>query len=232
MYRNKFIFAVILVCLLVCTGITYSQTDTTKHIKFKKQFSVSAGMGISYGTSPSFTSYLQEVLPLSRDSVRTFNVGIEFFGGLEYELSRKFSLRLEYAYFLRSISYNYSYFTFDYFINIHQPYLMANYLMKYNNFEIKIGGGAGYHLASLENKQNPSNPLTYTSSGLGLKAEGVFAAYLSKNFHSYISVFIAGSFLGALKDSNGNNLKSPLTNSDVKLGGVNGGVRLGFIIVL
>ena len=118
MYRSKYIYIVIIICLFFGIKESYSQSDTTKHLKFKKQLSVSAGMGISYGTSPSFTSYLREVLPLSRDSVRTFNVGIEFFGGLEYELSRKFSLRLEYAYFLRSISYNFSYFTFDYFINI------------------------------------------------------------------------------------------------------------------
>src|SRR5437762_14044231 len=103
MSKGKLFYIFVLSGLISGSVLSYSQSDTSKYIKFKKKVSISLGMGISYGTAPSFRSYLLEVLPLSKDSVRTFNVGIEFFGGLEYELSKKFSIRLEYAYFIRSI---------------------------------------------------------------------------------------------------------------------------------
>jgi hypothetical protein len=234
MDKNKlYIFCTaVIICLLISSSECYSQKDSTKSVRFRKEISLSAGMGLSYGTSPSFTSYLREVLPLSKDSVKSFKVGIEFFGGLEYQLSKKFSLRLEYSYFIRSISYTYSYYTFDYFINIHQPYLVANYLLKYKNFEFKLGAGAGYHFANLENKLSQSNTVVYNSHGIGYKGEVVFSANLSRKFHSYISGFVYGSTLSSLKDSQGNLLKSPQSNSEVNLGGVGAGVRLGFSIIL
>src|SRR5436190_11860315 len=102
-FKKSSLYIVIVQSVLIfCVSSLHSQTDTTKHIKYKKQISISAGMGVSYGTSPSFTSFLKETIPYTTtDSVKTFNIGVEFFGGVEFEFSQKFSLRAEYSYFIR-----------------------------------------------------------------------------------------------------------------------------------
>src|ERR1700674_2060933 len=103
MFQRKLIFALLAVSILHVSNL-YSQSDTSRTLKIhKKQLSFALGMGVSYGHMTSFNNYLKEVIGVS-DSVKSFNIGIEFFGGLEYELSKKFSLRLEYSYFIRSTS--------------------------------------------------------------------------------------------------------------------------------
>src|SRR6478736_4644147 len=122
-----FTLRIIFICLILMIGssILHSQNDSSRHIinddgivdnvsRYKKQISISAGMGVSYGTSPSFTTFLKETIPYTTtDSVKTFNIGVEFFGGIEFELSQKFSLRAEYSYFIRSITYTFGYTNFD-----------------------------------------------------------------------------------------------------------------------
>ena len=83
---------------------------------FKKRFSLSLGMGISMSTAPSFVDYVRNDLPIvNKDSIKSFGVGFEFFGAAEYDVSKEFSLKLDYSYFVKNLSVNYSYFTYNYF---------------------------------------------------------------------------------------------------------------------
>ncbi len=229
--HRKLIFITIFAAFLHTSGI-YSQSDTSKSLKVhKKALTLSLGMGVSYGNMSSFNNYLKELIGVA-DSVKSFNIGVEFFGGIEKELSKTFSLRLEYAYFLRSRSYSSGIYSYDFFIHIHQPYLMANYLLKYRKFQIELGAGAGYHLAYLQSTQGQNNVVNYSSTGPAFKGEGIFSAYFSKSLRTYISGFVYGSTQSSLKDGSGNVLKSPQTNSEVNLGGFGVGVRLGISILL
>jgi hypothetical protein len=196
--------------------------------QFKNRFSFSIGMGISMSTSPSFVDYIRNDVPFSnKDSVKAFGVGLEFFGGLDYDISKNFSIKLDYSYFIKSLTYNYSYFTYDYFYSIHQPYLMGFYVIRGETYQLKFGGGLGYHFAQMKKDIGASSDLIYNASGLGYRAQVEFIAGLSKKMNSYVSGFINGSSIGTLKDLNKNPLKITNTNEEVNLGGFGIGIRLG-----
>jgi hypothetical protein len=208
---------------------THSQTTG----KFRKVLSFYAGMGVDYGITPDFNDFLVASIPYSTgDSIRSFNAGVEFFGGIEYELSKTFSLRADYSYYVRSFTYTFSPAVFDYTITSHQPYLFGGYIMRYTNVDLKLCAGIGYHLQQLDNKINSSTTIGYSSSGPSIRAEVIIAPKLSKNFHGYLSGFAFGNFYGKLKDDSGNTLKAANSNTEASLSGYGVGARLGFIINL
>ncbi|HRE12116.1 MAG TPA: hypothetical protein PLN22_14975, partial [Ignavibacteria bacterium] len=76
----KFIAAFILV-----NAALFSQSV----VKQKKHVSFFTGMGIQYGITPEFRDFLVASIPYSTsDSIKSFNAGVEFFGGAEFDLSR------------------------------------------------------------------------------------------------------------------------------------------------
>ncbi|HEY3251563.1 MAG TPA: hypothetical protein VGK25_10645 [Ignavibacteria bacterium] len=204
-------------------------------VKNKKQSSLifSLGMGIDYGATPSYTDYLRNELPVSaRDSIKTFSTGIEFFGGIAYEFAKNISVKLDYSYFIRSNSYSFIYYVFDYTITSHQPYLMIFYNLKNPKYTFKFGAGGGFHLYKLENNVNTSNTIGYTANGFSFRGEVIFGPKLSKNLETYISGFVFASSTSSLKDSNGSLLKGTSTGKEVNLGGYGVGARLGLSFYL
>jgi hypothetical protein len=221
-----------IIVLFAVVSLVYSADSQVKLSK-KKLITFSTGMGIDYGATPDFTDYLRDEIPYSnKDSINSFHAGIEFFGGIEYDLSQTISAKLDYSYYLRSINYSYSFFVFDYTIASHQPYLFINYLSKSDNYRFKFGLGTGYHMQSVDNKVNPSTTLNYKSSGVGVRGEVVFSPMFSKKFWGYISGFVFGNFYGKLKDDNGNVLKASNSTVEASLSGYGVGARLGFSIIL
>ena len=219
------ILVILFLTAFLFAGLSYGQSKK----KSKKIISLSAGMGISYGTSPKLTEYLRSEIPYSNsDSIAYYNSGIEFFGAFEHEISNSMSLKLDYSYFVRSLNYAYSFYVFDYTITSHQPYLMLNYLIKDSKYTLKFGGGAGYHFQQLENKVNPNATLTYNSNGLGLRGIAEISILLSKGFYSTFGIFTYGNFYSMLKDSNGNILTSTDSTKQASLSGIGIGLRLGF----
>jgi hypothetical protein len=201
---------------------------------FRNRFSFSLGMGISMSTAPSLVDYIRNDIPLiNKDSVKSFGVGFEFFGAVDYDVSKNFTLGLDYSYFIKSLTYSYSYFTYDYFYSIHQPYLMGYYTIRKPAYAFKFGAGLGYHFAQLTRDIGAGSNLVYNASGIAYRGEVVFTAGLSKRLGSYFSGFIMGSSVGSLKDRNSNEvLKNSQTGEDVNLGGFGIGARLGLTIYL
>lgn len=225
----------ILLLIFIFTVINPAINSQNKKIgkPFKNRFSFSLGMGISMSTAPSFVDYVRNDLPLvNKDSVKSFGVGFEFFGSLEYDVSKEFSLKLDYSYFVKNLSVDYSYFTYNYFYSVHQPYLMGFYVIRKNNYGFKFGAGLGYHFGHMTKDIGASSNLDYNSSGLGYRGEVLFYSNLSDRLGSYVSGFIMGNSIGALKDSNSNILKNSLTGSDVNLSGFGVGARLGISFYL
>jgi hypothetical protein len=218
----------IITLLLLFYGMSYSQVP----VKINK-YLISAGMGISMTNTPSFNDYLrQTVLFSNTDSIKSFSVGFEVFGGLEYSVNKKFSVKLDYSYFIKTHSYVYSYYQYDFDYNIHQPYLMAYYVTRGTHYRFKYGGGAGYHFASMTKTISKTSEFKYKASGPAFRGELIFSADLSNTLESYLGGFITWNIIGTLKDSGGNTLKNPTTNEDVNLSGYGVGARLGFSIKL
>lgn len=215
------------VLLFISIVNSYSQEIGDKPVSSKKRISLSIGMGLSLINTPSFNQYLKSEIPYTnKDSIKTFSIGVEFFGAAEYGVSRNLSVRLDYSYFIKSIRYQYSYFTYDYFYFIHQPAFNLFYLVNGKHYQLKFGGGVSYHYVQLEKSISSANALIYNANGVGLRGEIIYAAELSDKLSSYISGFAFGNFSGSLKDANGNKLLSP-TGEEVNLNGFGVGTRLG-----
>jgi len=220
-------FAIALaMCLILSLSFGQTKSDSVQ-VKPHK-FSVYAGMGLSVINNSSFVSYLKNVLPYTNsDSIKNFSSGFEFYGGVDYEASRHVALRLEYGYYLRSFSYTSSVYYYNYDISIHQPYLLAYYLIKKKSYEFKIGGGAGFQLASVS-----TSGVSYKASGVSFRGEVMFSPYLSRYIQANLSGFIIGTFTGSLKDSNGNLLNSANSTQPVNMSGFGAGVRIGFSVLI
>ncbi len=227
--KRKYLIAYLL--LFVLFSLSYSQTGN-KSIKLNnKRFAVSVGMGVSYVNTPSFNDYLKYEIPYaSKDSIKDFTAGFEAFAGLEYTVNKNFTLRFDYSYFIRSLTYYYIYYTYDEFYNIHQPFMMGYYVINGTHHQFKLGAGVGYLFSTLKETNSSATDAKYTANGLGYRTEIIFAADLYKNMESYLSGFINYYRLGALKNSSGNSLLNPANNEEVNLGGFGFGVRLGFSI--
>src|SRR5438552_17038415 len=109
--------AFIIFLLFISGSLLFSQVKQKE-----KKYTFSAGMGISMIDNPSFNSFLKNEIPYTnKDSIKSFSVGLEFFGSLAYLLSKNFEVKFDYDYFIKSLTYNYSYFVYDFFYNIHEP---------------------------------------------------------------------------------------------------------------
>ena len=213
-----------LTALILINAVLFSQTK----VPFKKHLSFYTGMGIKYGITPDFNDYLIAAIPYSTsDSIKSFNAGVEFFGGLEADLSRSFSGGIEYSYYVRSLTYTYSPAVFDYTIISHQPYAKINYVIRENRYNFQIGAAIGYHFQQLDNRINASTTDKYTSSGPAGRLDLTFTRRLSPNFYVYLSGFGFGNFYGKLKDANGAPLKAANSNVEASLAGYGLGARLG-----
>lgn len=210
------------VILFLLTSEVKSQ-DSTRHKE--KHVSVYAGMGLGYSTTPKFNDFVRnEVFNGLNDSVKNFSVGLEIFGGVEYELSKSFSLRLDYSYFFKSKTYYVSFYVFDYYYFIHQPYIMAQYNIKKNNYRFDFSFGAGYHFAQLQRTLNTTE-YSYNSSGPAVRGEVRFSARFSDNLNTYLSGFMNGAFLSSFLIQSGTQ-----PAQEVNLSGFGMGVRLGLSI--
>jgi len=233
--RYREVFLLILLFFL-STNLLFAQKDTT--ISFARQnkkaryYSFSAGMGLNYCDNKSLKTFVEYELPFynnvpANQRLATYYTGIEFFGGAEFQISKKLAIKGEYSYF--SKSYN-STFSVDYanreftYYN-HQPFLTLYYLIPQQNSFIKIGAGGGYLFSNLT-KRIYGAESNYYSTGLAFRLSGVLDIQMGKSLAGYVSVFANKTFQSDLKDRNGNLLRNS-NNETVNLNSFGVGVRLG-----
>jgi hypothetical protein len=220
--------------------IENSFADST-HVSFQSQnknryyTSFSFGMGATYGNNPKLKTFIQYKLPdynnLTREEqLSEFYTGLDFFGGIEKQISKKFSVKGEYSYFIKS--YNVKYYSqYDFSYYNHQPYLMVFYIIPQEYSYIKIGAGTGYIYSKLNVKEYGTEN-SYTSNGFGFKTELILNAQIGKSFAGYISGYLSQTFLSNLKDKNDKELLTNATNETVNLSSLGAGIRLGVEIFI
>lgn len=212
-------------------------TNVSFHSLNKKNnyTSFSFGMGAMYGNNPSLKNFIQYKIPdysrLTRDDqLSEFFTGLDFFGGIERQISKKFSIKGEYSYFIKS--YNVKFYPqYDFSYYSHQPYLMFFYVIPQEYSYIKIGAGTGYIHSKLSVKEYGTEN-SYSANGFGFKTELILNAQIGKSFAGYISVYISKTFLSNLKDNNSKELLTNATNETVNLNSLGAGIRLGVEIFI
>lgn len=222
---KKYILKITAVFFVISTAV-FSQTP----LKVKKHLAFYTGMGINYGITTDFNDYLVASIPYSTsDSIKSFNAGVEFLGGIEQDITQNISAGIDYSYYIRGLSYVYSPAVFDYTITNHQPYVFMNVNFRKPKFSFKFGGAVGYHFQQLDNKINNSTTLKYTSSGPSVRVSFTFLPKFSENFFVYMNGFAFLNLYGKLKDENGEVLKAPNSSAEASLKGYGVGARLGIL---
>jgi hypothetical protein len=230
--NNKLLVLFFILCI-VC--INTVKADST-HVSFqslnkgKRYTSVSFGMGALYGNNTSLKNFIQYEIPnysfLTKDQqLSEFYTGLDFFIGIEKQISKDFSLKADYSYFIKSYNVT-QYPQYDFSYSSHQPGLMLYYIIPQEYSYIKIGAGSGYVISNFSLKEFGLNK-SYSSSGMGLKTEVILNAQIGKSFAGYISGYLVKTFLQNLKDSNGNELLTNVTKESVNLSSFGVGIRLG-----
>lgn len=221
--------------LLTSSLLNPAFADST-HVSFqslnkgKKYISVSFGMGALYCNNTSLKNFIQYELPnygqLTREQqLSEFNTGLDFFGGVEKQVSRDFSVKAEYSYFIKSYNLN-LYSNYDFSYSNHQPGLSVFYIIPQEYSYIKIGAGASYIYSNFNLKEFGLDK-SYSSGGIGLKTEIILNAQIGKSFAGYISGYVSKTFLQNLKDNSGNELLANVTREGVNLSSIGAGIRLG-----
>ncbi len=203
-------------------------------VKHYKSFS--AGMEISYSNNSSLKQFIEYELPnypyiADDDKLKEFSSGLGFFGSGELQVSKRFSARLDYTYFIKS--YNSSadfYSSYDFTYYSHEIYLKGYLLCPVDYVLFKLGAGAGF-IHSTFNTKYYSVETNYTSNGLGLTLEGVMDVQISKNVAGYLSGGITNTFQTNLKSSGGDELKAKNGNS-VNLNSFGAALRIGLEVFI
>jgi len=184
-------------------------------------------MGVSYLNAPSIVNYLNKYASQT-ERVADFTPAVEFFAAPEFLLSSDFSIKLEYAYLLKSYSLSSlgGVYTFDY--SIHMPTAVLDYLLEGDGFYLKVGGGVGYHFGKFSYLfPNSSTDARFTSNGVGIKFELVGNTAFSESLYALIGGDLRLDYVGALKDSNGNSPSQ--ADGSVKLNFASAGVKFGLV---
>ena len=235
---NKFI--IILVLISLYSGFVFPQTKKvsfSQQNKNSKYISFSFGMGVNYGDNSSLVNFVGYELPFYNtlspaDKLSNFSAGFEGFAGVEFQIKKSYSIKVEYSYFSKSISLTslaqYQNYEFNYVS--HQPFITAFYIIPQEYSYIKLGFGAGF-IHSIFTTKIYNAGIDYSSNGIGLKLNAILDVQISKNLAGYIEGYINKSFQGNLKDDSGNLLISR-NGDNVNLNIFGLGMRLGaeFII--
>ncbi len=236
---NNIFFFITLAGLTAFVSMISKAADST-NVSFQSQnknhnyISISFGMGLNYCNNPSLNKFIETDVPnyiyIPNDQkISNFSTAIEFFGGVEIQVKKSFSVKPEYSYLLKTIRVS-SNSDYQYDYNSSQPIVMLNYIFSQPNSFIKFGLGGGYSFNNLTRKVI-TNETNYSSSGGAVKFEGTYNAQLGKSAATYLSGFLIQTFSSDLKDDSGNYLVN-LNNERVNLGSFGLGVRLGVEIFI
>jgi hypothetical protein len=219
-----------------CANAQETGHKSLSELSAKRNYtSFAFGMGINYGNNSSLNTYIGYELPgynelTDQQKLKDLGTGFDFFLSAERQIHKKFSMKADYSYFVKSNDLNSLYpdYSFDY--TSHRIFLTANYIIPMEYSYIKFGIGGGGVFSSLSYKYS-SLESVYTSKGFGLKAEGVFDQQISGNLAGYISVFILNIFDSGLKDENGAEVLNR-AGGKVNLSSFSAGIRIGVEIFI
>jgi hypothetical protein len=198
--------------------------------QLSSRVALSGGMGVEYISVPDVVDFVNGAAAAAGASamqrVPEFKSAVQFFGALLYPLSMDWVLKGEYVYLL--VSYNPSIPGRSSVFNlvVHMPSLIMQYVLWDERlYNIKAGGGFGYHFASLTEKYLTVDDIL-TGKGLGVVADLEANTAFGDHFFGYLGGDLRWEFIGKLKNN-----ASSAQNSPVPLPTVNAfsiGARLGF----
>ena len=200
--------------LAALLGMTAAAAQTTEaasggRMNRASSFSVYGGMGIALADAPGMVNYLNTLADPTQQ-LQTFATAVVFFGGMSLPVSESWEAGVEYSYLFKSYTIpTYGAGTYTVFYDLTMPTATAHYVIDGNGYFLKFGGGLGYAGGSVEQKSSfYGTDTTYTSHGVGIKADAVGQTAFDEHLYAYISGALRWDIMGSPKDSRGDNLQN------------------------
>jgi hypothetical protein len=191
---------------------------------------VIGGLGVTLVNAPSVTDYINRRYNPS-ERLDDFGVAVEFFGAFGARIHGPWAGKIEYAYLLRTYNLPDPSFgienTFAY--GIHMPTLLAQYVLAGTGYAVKLGGGLGYHVATFTEEIVLEGKRSYTSRGLGLKAEAEGNTAFDEHFFGYIGVDLRANVMTEFKTAEGRRLVISPENDNAGMSFFGIGLKFGFV---
>jgi hypothetical protein len=147
------LLAVSVLLMLVSTRALAEGTPADSQLS--SRVSLSGGMGVEYVSAADIVDYVngRAAAAGATQRVSVFKAGVGFFGALAYPVSRDLVLKAEYVYFLGSYNPEIPYVPSEFTLTAHMPSIILQYVLWDEQlYNIKVGGGFGYHFVSLSEK--------------------------------------------------------------------------------
>ncbi len=195
-------------------------------ISIKAQYEITAGMGLDFINSPTFTDYVNVNFALQSDRLSSLNSAIEFYGEFDYELSPSIELGLDYSNLIFSFNTASYVGTYDISYVQYKPSVVVYYQIPGEGYKFKFGAGIGPRFVSLDEKlPYYANSTNYTTTGYGflLRAEG--NTLLSGNMYANIGLDLRYDLAG--EPEGDHILINKVLNENLNLNSVSFAIKLG-----
>ncbi len=184
------------------------------------------GLGVSY-MNPQDIVDLINTASIGSQRVSEFKSAVEFFGGLVIPVNGDVTVKAEYAYLLTSYNVSVPLGVQEYTITGHLPTVLVQYiLVSEPTYNVKAGGGLGYHFGFLETKLGGLED-RFSGSGLGIKLDLEASTALGENLFAYLGADMRWDFIGDLTNGSGGN-PSGIPGTPTSLHFLSVGAKLGF----
>ena len=190
------------------------------------QVDIVGGMGISFVYNPSLNDYLE--YNWADEEVQPFSSTVEFYGEVDYSLSRKYQLGFEYVYSLygySSFKHNTNY-KLDY--SHHKPSVLGYYVISGEGYKFKFGGGVGIRTVELTESigTTEEGAQKFSTTGFGILGRVQGHTALGGNFYANIGSTIRYDAPG--EPANGETkLPDPIANKNVNINSFSVSVNIG-----
>ena len=185
--------------LLLTSGIALAQPADDG----KRFIDVTVGMGIDMQSAISLANYINQMAqPRQDERLYDYSSAVEFFAVPEVQVAREWSVGLEYAMLIKSYSIDdrSGYSRSDFSFNVHMPTVLVHWLLLGDGYRVKLGGGAGYHLASLSQSfLATGGQETVTAEGFGLKLDAVGNTKFDDTMYGSIALDLRLDRIGTFK---------------------------------
>jgi hypothetical protein len=191
----------------------------------RRLYSITGGLGVSMIRVADVVDYINfTFVPDSR--ISEFAASPEFYIGFDAQVSRTYGLEVEYAYLLRSYNVTQGGLNLTFSYAVHMPALLIHYMYAGKGYILKVGGGAGYHVA-IFTQDYLGSVTNYSADGIGMKIAAEGNTAFDDHLFGTIGVAMRGDYLGEFKASK---TQLPLTGSNgrnIRMNFVTFGLRLG-----
>jgi len=206
---------------MMMAGLASASNARPDSLVFNRSYyGISAGLGVSLINAGDVVDFVSNGTNQSH-----FAAAAEFFGSVEAQVADNWGVKGEYSYLLNSYNIPAAGIILPYSYHVHMPTAILHYVLKGNGYFFKFGGGAGYHIAQLE--QDYPSTIIYTAKGIGFKIEGEGNTAFDEHLYGYIGAEARDDILGDFKDDTGAILVNKSVGRNVKMNFVSVGLKFG-----